>query len=134
MISIMLGGLTHHYIGSSFNYCNKLNDFGSIANPYTVVMAGTKNSKIGLITGKDSVCANILGPISSFYLKENLDVIVGGYNVNREEFKKRQIEPLSIGGFTPVLGVNYKLPITNNISINNLISFGIITQSIGINF
>jgi len=134
MISIMLGGLTHHYVGSNLNYCNKINNFGSIANPYVVVMAGNKNSKIGLITGKDSVCANIVGPISSFYIKENLDVIVGGYNVNRAEFKEREIQPFSISGFTPVLGINYKIPITKNISVNNLVSFGIITQSIGINF
>lgn len=134
MITIMLGGLTHHYVGSNLNYCNKVSNFGSIINPYTVAMYGTKTKKAGIIVGKDSVCGNIIGPITSFSFNKSLDVIAGGYNTNKDKFNNRQIQPMSIGNITPVLGLNYKIPLSKSLSLNNVISFGIITHAIGIEF
>jgi hypothetical protein len=44
------------------------------------------------------------------------------------------MKPPFINGITPVLGVNYKIPLTNNIKLNNVISIGIITHAISIDF
>jgi hypothetical protein len=134
MISILLGGITHHYIGSNFNYCNKINNYGTIANPYAVVLAGDENKKLGAILGKDSACGNIFGPMSSIRLSNNIDFIAGFYNTNKEKFEKIGLVSPSIYGVTPVVGANYKIPITKKVSLNNIISIGVITHAISFNF
>jgi hypothetical protein len=49
-------------------------------------------------------------------------------------FEKRGIIPPSFSGITPVVGVNFKIPITDNIKINNLVSIGIITHALSVEF
>lgn len=132
--SILLGFLTHHYIGSNLNYCNSINSYGTIHNPYVVAMVGISDYKLGFIKGKDSACGDIFGPVSSFKLRDNLDFIAGGYNTNFEEFERLGTKPPSISGITPVLGLNYKIPLTNNINLNNIVSIGIITHAISVDF
>lgn len=138
MISLIYGGITHHLIGSNLNYCNTVNNYGTIHNEYFIAMAGTKNSKLGFIKGKDSACGDIFGPIASFSIANSLDFVVGGYNTNFEEFEKRNINPVSVGSITPVIGVNYKIPILKKssyeVNLNNLVSFGIITHAISVDF
>lgn len=132
--SILLGFLTHHYIGHNLNYCNSINSYGTIHNPYAVVLVGNKKNKLGFIKGKDSACGDIFGPVGSIGLSDNVDFVAGGYNTNFKEFEKLGTKPPSINGITPVLGLNYKIPITNNIKLNNIISIGIITHAISIDF
>lgn len=138
MISLLYGGITHHFIGSNLNYCNEINNYGSIHNEYVIAMAGTKLAKLGLIKGRDSACGSILGPISSFSLYDNLELVLGGYNTNFKDFEKLRIRPPSIAGFTPVAGLDFRLPIyeSENIkfSIDNLISVGIITHALRVDF
>jgi hypothetical protein len=134
MISIMYGGITHHYMAPTLNYCKTINNVGTIHNEYVIAMAGSANAKIGILKGKDSACANIVGSISSFKLDDNVDFMLGGYNTNFKAFEKRGIIPPSIGGITPVVGVNFKIPITDNIKINNLVSIGIITHALSVEF
>jgi hypothetical protein len=134
IISILLGGITHHYLGSSLAYCNSLNKFGTIYSPYTVVMLGDKEKKLGFIKGKDSACGDIFGPVASFYLSENVDFIAGSYNANFKAFEERGMVPPSVFGITPILGINYKIPITKNIEIANVVSIGIISHSISFSF
>ena len=134
MISILQGGITHHYTAPNLNYCNTINNVGSIYNQYTIVMVGSKNAKVGFLKGKDSVCANIAGPISSFRISNNVDFMLGGYNANSNAFRKRNMVPIEFGGVTPVVGFNFKIPITKSIEINNLVSIGIVTHAISVSF
>lgn len=134
MMSILYGGITHHYIGSNLPYCNKINANGSIVNEYFIGLLGNKKNKIGIISGKDSACGNIMGPISSFTINNNLEFIAGGYNTNYKKFRKLGIEPPSFNGFTPVVGIDYRIKLTKNISIDNLFSIGIITHALRIDF
>jgi hypothetical protein len=107
---------------------------GTIHNEYVIGLVGTDKYKIGAITGKDSACGNIAGPISSINIAEDFDFIAGFYNTNFKEFNKLNIEPPSVLGVTPVIGIDYRIKLTNNISIDNLISFGIITHSLRVDF
>jgi hypothetical protein len=138
MISLLYGGITHHFIGSNLNYCNSINSYGTIHNEYLIAMAGNKSTKIGIIKGKDSACGNILGPISSFSLSSNFEFVLGGYNTNFKDFEKLGIRPPSIAGFTPVIGLDFRLPLyeSENVkfSIDNLVSMGIITHALRVDF
>ena len=136
VLSLLYGGITHHYLASNLPYCNRIGGSlsGTIHNEYVIGLAGTKKYKIGAIAGKDSACGNIAGPISSVNIAENFDFIAGFYNTNFKEFNKLNIEPPSVLGVTPVIGIDYRIKLTNNISIDNLISFGIITHSLRVDF
>jgi hypothetical protein len=134
LTTIILGGITHHYVGSSLPYCNRINNVGTIHNEYVVAMTGNSKSKIGFIKGKDSACGDIFGPISSFKMIDSVDFILGGYNTNFKDFKKLDIVPFSIGSVTPVVGFDYKIDITKNLQIHNIISFGIVSHAIGLSF
>ena len=116
------------------NYCNTINNVGTIHNEYIIAMAGSEEAKIGILKGKDSACGNVVGPISSFKLSAYTDFMLGGYNTNFDTFQKRGIVPPSIFGFTPIIGLNFKIPITDTIKINNLVSFGIITHALSLEF
>jgi len=136
VLSLLYGGITHHYLASNLPYCNRIGGSlsGTIHNEYVIGLVGTKEYKIGAIAGKDSACANIAGPISSVNITEDFDFIAGFYNTNFKEFNKLNIEPPSVLGVTPVIGIDYRIKLTNNISIDNLISFGIITHSLRVDF
>lgn len=138
MLSLLYGGITHHFIGSSLPYCNRINSNGSIHNEYVIAMAGDKDTKIGMIKGKDSACGNIMGPIASFTISEDFEFIAGGYNTNFKKFNKIGISPPSVSGITPVLGIDYRLPIYKSsklkVTIDNLVSIGIITHSLRVDF
>lgn len=134
LTTILLGGLTHHFLGSSLPYCNRINNFGSIVNPYAVVMRGTEDLKAGFILGTDSACGSIVGPVSSFKLSDNVDFIAGAYNTNFKEFNKLGIEPPSIAGLTPIVGINYKVKLNKTLSLNNIVSVGIISHAISFSF
>lgn len=133
MITIGFGGITNHYMLPSGNYCNLLNKVGTIRNEYIIAMVGNKN-KIGIIKGKDSACGNITGAISSINVSGNLDFVLGGYNANIETFAKRELVPPNINGITPIIGLNYKLNITDNLKLNNVLSYGITTHFISYEF
>jgi hypothetical protein len=138
--TILYGGITHHYMASKLNYCNRINnnDFGTIHNEYVIGLVGSKENKIGFIKGKDSACGDIFGGIATSAISQNVDLVFGGYNTNTEDFHKRNIEPPSFGGITPVFGLDFKIPIYQGdgyrISLDNLVSFGIITHALSINF
>jgi len=138
VVSLILGGITHHYLASNLPYCNTINDKGTIKNPYAIVMVGNENVKIGFLKGKDSVCGDIHGPIASFKLSDNFDFMLGGYNTNFKEFKDRNIIPPSTGGITPIIGLNYSLSLyeskTIKASFDTLFSVGIITHAIKFTF
>ena len=136
VLSLLYGGITHHYLASNLPYCNSINNnsFGTIHNEYAIALIGDEDIKIGAIVGKDSACANIAGPISFINITVDFDFIAGFYNTNFKEFNKLNIEPPSVLGVTPVIGIDYRIKLTNNISIDNLISFGIITHSLRVDF
>lgn len=134
LTTILLGGLTHHYIGSNLPYCNRINSVGTITNPYVVVMNGTETAKAGFIFGVDSACGTIAGPVSSFKLSENVDFIAGAYNTNFKQFRDLGIEPPTFAGITPVIGINYKLRLSDRVSLDNIVSFGIISHAISLSF
>lgn len=138
MLSIIYGGITHHYLASNLPYCNRINNAGSIHNEYVIALAGNEDFKIGALSGKDSACGNIFGPIVSARVSDNTDLILGGYNTNFEKFHQLGIEPPSYDGITPVVGINWKIPIYESdsfkIKLNNLISVGIITHAVSIDF
>lgn len=97
-------------------------------------MRGREDLRVGFILGTDSACGTIVGPISSFKLSDNIDFIAGAYNTNFKEFNKLRIEPPNIAGLTPMVGINYKIKLNKNISLNNIISIGIISQALSISF
>ncbi len=122
MISLIYGGITHHYLASNLPYCNRINNVGTIHNEYVIALAGNNKAKFGFLNGKDSACGNIFGPISSFNIRKNIDIMVGGYNTNFNEFNKLGIVPVHVGNITPVIGANFKIPITNYFSMLSQIS------------
>jgi hypothetical protein len=128
MISILYGGITHHYMAPKLNYCNTVNNVGTIHNEYIIAMAGTR----------DSACANIVGPIASFNVSENVDFMIGGYNTNFNAFEKRGMLPPNFNGITPIIGLNFKIPLIRQdnfeVSLDNLVSFGIITHALSVSF
>ena len=136
--AILYGGITHHYMASNLPYCNTINGSGSIHNEYVIGLVGSKDSKVGFIKGKDSACGNIFGVLASLAIDENVDFIIGGYNTNFKDFEKLGIIPPSINGVTPLVGLDFKIPIYTSenfsIKIDNLFSIGIITHSISLNF
>jgi hypothetical protein len=136
VLSLLYGGITHHYLASNLPYCNRINNntFGTIHNEYVIGLIGDEDFKVGVLSGKDSACGNILGPITTTKITEDLDFVLGGYNTNFNKFNKLGIEPPSINGITPVIGVDYKIKLTDNVSIDNLISVGIITHSLRVDF
>jgi hypothetical protein len=101
-------------------------------------MAGNKNTKLGVLKGKDSACGNIFGPIGSISLSENIEFLAGGYNTNFKEFEKLNIRPPSVLGFTPILGLDFRIPIYEDddikFSVDNLFSLGIITHALRVDF
>jgi hypothetical protein len=138
MVSIIYGGITHHYINNDLKYCNSINNYGSIHNEYVIAMAGSSDVKFGFLKGKDSACGDIFGPISSLKINDNVDFMLGGYNTNFEDFKKLGMVPFSFGDVTPVIGLNFKVPIYKtphfDVTLNNLVSYGIITHAISLDF
>lgn len=134
ILTLIYGGITHHYLSSNLPYCNRINNLGTIANPYVVVMGGNDNVKAGFILGTDSACGAIAGPVSSLRLSDNLDFIIGAYNTNFRKFEELGIQPPTIAGLTPIIGLNYKIPITKNINLENIFSFGIISQALSVSF
>jgi hypothetical protein len=138
LLSILLGGITHHYIAPNLNYCNTINDSGTIKHEYVIAMVGDNDAKIGVIKGKDSACGDIFGGIAALSLTDNLDFMLGGYNTNFKKFEERGIVPPSFSGVTPVFGLNFKIPLYKSgdtkVSIDNLISFGIITHALNFTF
>lgn len=138
MISVTYGGITHHYIAPSLPYCNRINSVGTIYNEYVIGMAGSEKFRLGMIWGKDSACGSIAGPITATKVFKNVDFMLGAYNTNFDNFYELGINPPSIKGYTPVAGLNFKINLYNTktykINLDNLISLGIITHAISINF
>jgi hypothetical protein len=132
--TVLLGGITHHYLGSSLPYCNKINNVGTIVNPYIAAMAGNRKRKVGFIFGTDSACGNIIGPVSSFAIYKNVDFILGAYNTNFKKFNELQIKPPTVLGITPIVGMNYKIKLSKNIDLNNIVSVGILSHAISMDF
>lgn len=138
MASIIFGGITHHYILPTGNYCNRINNYGTIKNEYYIVMFGDNSSRIGFIKGKDSACGDIFGPVSTINMYKNIDIIFGAYNTNYKKFKDLGLEPPSVAGVTPILGLDFKIPLYEtmdfSVKLENVISIGIITHAVSFNF
>lgn len=138
LFTLILGGITHHYMAPNLNYCNLINNSGTIKNNYAIAMVGDKSAKIGVIKGKDSACGDIFGAIGSLRISQQVDFMIGGYNTNFKAFQERNMIPPSIGGITPVFGLNFKIPLYKNkntaVEINNLVSIGIVTHAISFTF
>jgi hypothetical protein len=138
VFTILYGAITHHYLSGDLDYCKQINNYGTINNEYVVAMAGNKDWKAGFISGTDSACGRIFGPVFEITITNNLSFVLGGYNTNVEEFHKRNIEPIRFGNITPIIGVNYSIDLYKNdqfaLKINNLISVDVISHSIGVTF
>lgn len=138
LTTLLLGGITHHYLAHDLNYCNLINEVGTIQNNYVGVLIGNEDIQLGMIAGKDSACGNIMGPIASFNFNDRYSFIVGGYNTNHEAFYNRGIIPITSGDITPIIGIDYKIPLYESnktkIALDNIMSIGIITHAITISF
>jgi hypothetical protein len=134
IFSILLGGLTHHYVLPEGNYCGQVNNYGSIVNPYVISMVGSEKLKTGMILGKDSSCSNIFGSVSSVNLYKNIDLMVGAYNTNTREFNNRGLQPIEYYGMTPILGIDYRIKLYKNITLDTLVSLGIVTHALRVDF
>lgn len=138
MVSLLYGTIVHHYINNNLRFCNEINEHGSVYNQTFVALIGDENKKIGFLKGNDCACGDIFGPISSFTLANNLEFLVGGYNTNYREFENLGIESPSILGITPVLGLDFRIPIYENknfkVTIDNLVSIGTITHALRVDF
>ena len=138
MISVLYGGITHHYIGSHLPYCGRLNTVGTIHHEYVIIMAGNSKRKFGILNGRDSACGTIMGPVASFSASDHVDLVIGGYNTNFKDFRKLNIEPPSFFGITPIIGLDFKIPLYKtesvDIELDNIVSLGIITHAIRFNF
>ncbi len=132
--SVLLGLMTHHYVGSSLPYCNTINNWGTIQNPYAVVMVGDDRIRGGLIAGKDSACGDIVGPVGALSIIDSVQIVMGAYNTNTKKFADRGIQVPSIGGMTPVLGLDYSIPITKRLFLDTIVSLGVITHAIRVTF
>lgn len=136
--TLLFGGITHHLINYDFNYCNLINNVGTIQNNYAGVLLGSKTFQIGLLKGRDSACGNISGPIMYYNIYEEFGVIAGYYNTNTKRFYERGIPPITFNGYTPIIGIDYKYKLYENkgtlISIDNIISMGIVTHALTISF
>jgi hypothetical protein len=71
-------------------------------------------------------------------LSEDVEFLIGGYNTNFKDFEKLGIQPPSISGITPVVGLDFRIPIYEDrdvkFTIDNLVSIGIITHAIRVDF
>lgn len=139
MLSIIYGGITHHYLSKDLPYCNPIKGgIGTIHNEYVIAMAGSDNFKLGVLSGKDSACGNIFGPMSATKISDNVDFMLGGYNTNFNKFRDRGIEPPSFGGVTPVIGLDFKIPLyqsgSTKLSLDTLVSVDVITHAINFSF
>lgn len=140
IITLSMGLLTHHIIGADLDYCNQINNIGTISNTYFTLTAGEEKGHVGVIAGQDSVCGNIFGGFGEYFLTKELGVVLGAYNTNTRRYNDRGINPLSIEGteITPILGLNYKISLHRNerygIILNNLVTPYILSSSIGIQF
>jgi hypothetical protein len=138
MISLIAGGITHHYIASHLKYCNRINNSGTIVNEYFILSAGTEEGRLGLLKGKDSACGDIYGAMVFASVNPYLDFVVGGYNTNFDAFRRRKMHPVVESEITPVIGVNFRIPLYTSkdfsVNIENLISYGITTHGIGVTF
>lgn len=138
MISILYGGITHHFINHDLPYCNRINNVGSIHNEYVVALVGDDAVKVGAIAGKDSACGNIVGPVFTININESFDFVFGGYNTNTEKFHKLGMEPPSAMGVTPIVGIDYKLSLYKGdnfeLGLDTIVSYGIITHAFRVNF
>lgn len=138
IVSLLFGGITHHFISPQLNYCNLINDFGTIKHEYVIGLVGNESAKVGVIKGRDSACGSIFGVAGTITMTKNLEFIAGAYNTNFKEFNARKINPPSIDGATPILGLNYKIPLyksdKTSVSLDNIVSMGIITHAINFTF
>lgn len=138
MWEFVLGGVTHHYMSSNADkYCGKLNDSGTIVHPYAIALYG-QSTKFGIITGTDSMCKGIVGGLIKQRLGGSFSLVVGGYNNNYNKFNNQQLNRFGLGGVTPVLGLNYDVTIHKHkdytIKLNNMVSYGITTHGISLEF
>lgn len=132
--TVLLGFMTHHYISPELDYCNAINDYGTIQNTYAVVLREGKEMGAGVIAGKDSSCGDIAGPVFTLRVSKNVRAVVGGYNTNVESFNKRKMIPPEIRGITPVVGIDYSIPLTKKVSLDTIVALGVITHAISYKF
>lgn len=135
-----MGGITTHPISPSHiqnRYKNRIGDYGTILNPYTMVMMGNNTFKTGILYGTDSAGGEILGSVNHVKLHNNIGLVFGGYNYNEKLYQKRGLKSPNINGITPILGmdVSFKLYEGKSYTIesHNLLSV-ITTHSIAIKF
>ena len=140
IITLSMGLLTHHIVGEDLDYCNQINDLGTISNTYFTLTAGEERGHVGAIIGQDSVCGNIFGVMGEYFITKNIGVVLGAYNTNTKQYNDRGIDPLNLDGteITPIIGLNYKTYLHKSedygIILNNLITPYILSSSIGIQF
>lgn len=139
-VLVLMGGITTHPFSPSHiqnRYKNRIGDYGTIFNPYTMIMMGNNSFKTGILYGTDSVGGTILGSVSHVKLHENIGFVFGGYNYNESLYKERKLKSPSINGITPILGMDVSFKLyegkTYTIESHNLLSV-ITTHSIGIKF
>jgi len=139
-ILALVGGITTHPLDSgniSSRYKNAIVSNGVIANPYSAVLAGNNKYKTGILYGVDSLGGSIIGSISHITLHQNIGIVLGGYNYNKDLFESKGVVPPNIAGITPVIGFDFNFNIYKSrsfsIESHNIIST-ITTHSVGVKF
>jgi len=138
LTTILLGGITHHYVAPKLNYCNRINKIGTIRHTYAAILVGNDKIQAGPLMGVDSACGAISGALLSVSISEFFKIMAGGYNTNFKEFNDRGINPPTFMGLTPLAGLDYRLNLYKskdlNISLDTLISYGIVSHGISVSF
>ena len=80
-----------------------------------------KTNNINLLIGNNSIGKFIYGAGYDFKLKNNLNFKIGGYIQDETEFNKLGVE-VATADFMPIIGLEYKLYLTRNISLTNIIT------------
>jgi hypothetical protein len=139
-ILALVGGITTHPLDpskTSSKYKNTIASNGTIVNPYSAVLAGNNKYKTGVLYGVDSLGGSIIGSISYISLHQNIGIVVGGYNYNKDLFESKGVVPPNIAGITPVIGFDFNFNIYKSrafsIESHNIIST-ITTHSLGVKF
>lgn len=135
--TLVFGFMTHHFFAPSLDYCAKIGGLGTIINPHAAILVGHSDYKIklGLMAGKDSVCGNIRGVMGTYEINDSWEFVFGGYNTNYQLFVNRGFEPIHIGKkITPIVGFNHKFKLSENVSLNTIVSMGIIVHGIRFDF
>ena len=110
MFEIILGGLIFHY--------QAVTNVKQTSFQKNMIV---KYNNINLLVGNNSISKPIYGLGYDFKISDHTNFKVGGYIQDETDFNNLGVE-LSTGDFMPVVGIEHNFPITERISLTNMIT------------